>query len=164
MAEKRPDRRHHGNLSGMFDTSNHQVGISRRSREDAAAIQQRCFSMVKNLSETVIIPIAGLILAFVMTYELITMSETGTTCTKSIPGCFSAGYSKPLWPCCSSPHMEHRHGRIRHAQHVVNASGNVIVSNTNIDLASVLPDMQTRLQAMELGPLFGLWFQSIFVG
>jgi len=60
--------------------------------------------------------------------------------------------------------MEHRHGRIRHAQHVVNASGNVIVSNTNIDLASVLPDMQTRLQAMELGPLFGLWFQSIFVG
>jgi hypothetical protein len=50
------------------------------------------------------------------------------------------------------------------AQHVVNASSGVIISDTSIDLTSVLPDMETRLQAMELGPLLGLWFQSAFVG
>ena len=50
------------------------------------------------------------------------------------------------------------------AQHVVNSSAGVVISGTNIDLTSVLPDLETRLQAMELGPLFGLWLQSIFVG
>ena len=43
------------------------------------------------------------------------------------------------------------------------ASG-VIIGNTSIDMAAVLPDMEAQLEAMELGPLFGLWFQSMFVG
>ena len=60
------------NLSGMFDSINEQVA-------DVAAVvgatpqgwNASVFNMVKSLSENVIIPIAGLILTFVMTYELI---------------------------------------------------------------------------------------------
>ena len=46
---------------------------------------------------------------------------------------------------------------------VASASG-VVISDTSIDLNTVLPDIQSKLEAMDIGPLFGLWFQSMFVG
>ncbi len=63
-----------GNLSGLFDTVNTKVG---EIAADVGATPQGwnsgIFNMIHNLSESVIIPIAGAILAFVMTYELIQM-------------------------------------------------------------------------------------------
>src|SRR5699024_12015160 len=50
------------------------------------------------------------------------------------------------------------------SQHVVSGAAGVIISDTNIDISSAIADMETRLLAMELGPLFGLWLQSMFVG
>ena len=50
------------------------------------------------------------------------------------------------------------------AQSVVNNAAGVIISDTSIDISSVVNDMETRLMAMDIGPLFGLWFQSLFVG
>ena len=50
------------------------------------------------------------------------------------------------------------------AQGVVNQASGIIIGNTSIDLATVMPDMEARLQAMDLGPLLGLWVQSLFVG
>ena len=60
------------NLSGMFDHVNQKVGeISTQVGTTPQAWNSGVFSMVQNLSETVIVPIAGVILAFVMTLELI---------------------------------------------------------------------------------------------
>ncbi len=50
------------------------------------------------------------------------------------------------------------------AQQVVGQASGVIIGDTSIDLASVLPDLEARLTEMDIGPLFGLWFQSLFVG
>ena len=50
------------------------------------------------------------------------------------------------------------------AQQVVNQSAGVIIGNTNIDIDSLVGDLQTSLEAMSLGGLIGLWFQSLFVG
>ena len=50
------------------------------------------------------------------------------------------------------------------AQSVVSRASGVIVGNTSIDISSVMTDLDSRLMAMNLGPLFGLWFQSLFVG
>ena len=50
------------------------------------------------------------------------------------------------------------------AQNVVNRSAGVITGSARIDLAAVVPDMEAQLNAMELGPLLGLWFQSLIVG
>ena len=49
-------------------------------------------------------------------------------------------------------------------QSVVNSAAGVIASDASIDISSVIVDMESRLMAMDLGPLFGLWFQSLFVG
>ena len=60
------------NLSGMFDSVNEKVGEAIvEVGKSPSAWNSSIFTMVKNLSETVMIPIAGVILAFVMTLELI---------------------------------------------------------------------------------------------
>lgn len=50
------------------------------------------------------------------------------------------------------------------AQSVVAQASGIISSDTAIDISSVLTDMEPRLMEMDLGPLFGLWFQSMFIG
>lgn len=50
------------------------------------------------------------------------------------------------------------------AQSVVGSASGVIVGDTSIDISTVIADLETRLMEMELGPLLGLWFQSLFVG
>ena len=50
------------------------------------------------------------------------------------------------------------------AQSVVASASGLIISDTSIDIASVMVGIEDRLMEMELGPLFGLWFQSLFVG
>ena len=49
-------------------------------------------------------------------------------------------------------------------QSVVNDSAGVIISDTSIDISSVITDMEARLEEMSVGGLLGLWFQSLFVG
>ena len=87
------------NLAGMFDSTNQHIGeIAGNVGTTPQARNGSVFSMIQNLSETVIVPIAGLILAFVMTLELIqliTLSQKRTIFMIWIPGCFSSGRSNP---------------------------------------------------------------------
>ncbi len=50
------------------------------------------------------------------------------------------------------------------AQSVVAQASGIISSDAAIDISSILTDMEPRLMEMDLGPLFGLWFQSMFIG
>lgn len=155
-----------GNLSGMFDNVNNQVGeIAGEVGKTPLQWNSGVFSMIQNLSESVIIPIAGLILAFVMTYELIQMVIDRNNLHELDTWLFFRWIFKTfLAVLLVSNTWNIVMGVFDMAQHVVNSSAGVIIADTNIDLASVLPDLETRLMAMELGPLFGLWFQSIFIG
>ena len=61
-----------GNLTGLFNSVNSRVGeIAVQVGTTPAAWNAGVFSLIRQLSETVILPIAGLILTFVATYELI---------------------------------------------------------------------------------------------
>lgn len=60
------------NLSGLFDSVNDQVGeIAGNVGASPASFSPEVFSLIRNISESVIIPIAGLILTFIACYELI---------------------------------------------------------------------------------------------
>ena len=50
------------------------------------------------------------------------------------------------------------------AQSVVNSAAGVTVAQASLDISSIVTDLESRLMDMELGPLFGLWFQTLFVG
>lgn len=63
-----------GNLDGLFDNVNQSVGeIATQVGTTPADWNAGVFSMIRQISETAILPIAGVILTFVMTYELIQM-------------------------------------------------------------------------------------------
>ncbi len=155
-----------GNLSGMFDNVNTQVGeIAGEVGKTPLQWNSGVFSMIQTLSETVIIPIAGLILAFVMCYELIQMVIDRNNLHDMDTWMFFKWVFKTFVAVLLVTNTFNIiMGVFDVAQHVVNQSAGVIISDAGIDIASAIPDMETRLQAMELGPLFGLWFQSIFVG
>ena len=154
------------NLSGMFDNVNQQVGeIAGQVGLTPAAWNAGVFSMIRSLSESVIIPIAGVILAFVMTYELIQMVIDRNNLHDIDTWIFFKWIFKTFVAVLLVTHtFDIVMGIFDMAQSVVNSASGVISADTSVDLATTVADLQTRLTAMELGPLFGLWFQSLFIG
>lgn len=154
------------NLSGMFDGVNDKVGeISTQVGMSPQAWNGSIFNMVQNLSENVIMPIAGVILAFVMTLELvqILMDKNNFHDVETV-----VFFKWVFKTACAILIVTNTWtivmGIFDVAQGVVNQASGIIIGDTSIDLSSVMPDMEERLMEMELGPLFGLWFQSLFVG
>ena len=154
------------NLSGMFDNVNQQVGeITGQVGLTPAAWNAGVFSMIRSLSESVIIPIAGVILAFVMTYELIQMVIDRNNLHDIDTWIFFKWIFKTFVAVLLVTHtFDIVMGIFDMAQSVVNSASGVISADASVDLATTVADLQTRLSAMELGPLFGLWFQSLFIG
>lgn len=154
------------NLSGMFDNVNQQVGeIAGQVGLTPAAWNAGVFSMIRSLSESVIIPIAGVILAFVMTYELIQMVIDRNNLHDIDTWIFFKWIFKTFMAVLLVTHtFDIVMGIFDMAQSVVNSASGVISADASVDLATTVADLQTRLTAMELGPLFGLWFQSLFIG
>ena len=154
-----------GNLSGMFDNVNQKVGeIAGEVGMTPSAWNGGVFSMIRNLSETVIIPIAGVILTFVMCYELIQMVMEKNNMHDIDTFMFFKWIFKTFVAVMIITNTFNIVMAIFDlSQHVVSGAAGVIISDTSIDITSVIVDMETRLMEMELGPLFGLWLQSMFV-
>ena len=155
-----------GNLTGLFDSVNEQVSeIATTVGTTPQGWNAGVFSMIQSLSETVIVPIAGIILTFVMTYELIQM-----IIDRNIMHDFETFmFFKWIFKTFVAVTIVTNTWNIVMAvfdvaQHVVNNAAGVIVSNTDMDLSSVVTNMEARLMEMEIGPLFSLWFQSLLVG
>ena len=154
------------NLSGMFDSVNDKVGdISTQVGMTPQAWNSGIFSMVQTLSETVILPIAGVILAFIMTLELIQLIADKNNLHDVDTWMF---FKWTFKTACAVLIVTNTWnivmGVFDVAQSVVASASGVISGSTSIDLNTIIPDLQTQLEAMELGPLLGLWVQSIFVG
>ena len=154
------------NLSGLFDTVNQRVGeISGQVGTTPQAWNSSIYSMIRSLSDTVIMPIAGVILAFVMTIELIQLITEKNNMHDVDTWMFFKWIFKTF---CAVTIVSNTWnivmGVFDLGQRVVNRAGGVIVANTSIDITSVVTDLEARLNAMDIGPLFGLWFQSLFVG
>ena len=154
------------NLSGMFDSTNQKIGeIAGNVGTTPQAWNGGVFSMIQNLSETVIVPIAGLILAFVMTLELIQLiTEKNNLHDLDTWMFFKWAFKSAAAVLIVTNTWNIVKGVFDVAQSVVNRASGVIVGNTSIDISSVTNGLEGRLQSMEVGELFGLWFQSLFVG
>ncbi|CAB1246186.1 conserved membrane protein of unknown function [Ruminococcaceae bacterium BL-6] len=154
------------NLSGMFDNVNSQVGqIASQVGTTPQAWNTGIYNMIRTLSENVMMPIAGLILAFVMTLELIQIiTDKNNLHDIEIAVFFKWIFKTACAILIVTNTWNIVMGIFDVAQSVVNSAAGIIVSDTSIDISSVTANLQTRLMAMDLGPLFGLWFQSIFVG
>lgn len=154
------------NLSGMFDATNQKVAeISGEVGLTPQAWNSSIFHMIQNLSETVIIPIAGAILAFVMTLELIQLvTEKNNLNDVDTWMFFKWAFKSACAVLIVTNTWNIVMGVFDVGQSVVNSAAGVISGDTSIDINSVIVDLEDRLMDMEIGPLFGLWFQSLFVG
>ena len=152
------------NLSGMFDSVNQQVAdIATQVGQTPQGWNSGIFSMIQNLSNNVILPIAGIILALVMTMEFIRIIMD-----KNNMHDFDT-WSILMWvfkTACAILIVSNTWNIVMAvfdvSQTVVNNAAGMIVGNTDIEL--VTEGLEETLMAMELSSLIGLWFQSMIVG
>ncbi|MBO4898534.1 MAG: hypothetical protein J5590_09580 [Clostridia bacterium] len=154
------------NLSGLFDNVNTKVAdIGTQVGSTPQAWNGNIYNMIKTLSDNVILPIAGVILAIVMTLELIQLITDRNNMHDVDTWMFFKWIFKTA---CAVLIVSHTWdivmGVFDVAQTVISRASGVILSNTNIDIASHFSDLETRLNAMGVGELLGLWLQSFVVG
>lgn len=154
------------NLSGMFDSVNQQVGdIATQVGQSPQGWNGSIFSMIQNLSNSIMVPIAGVILAIVMTMELIQLiTDKNNLHDVDTWMIFKWVFKSAVAIIIVSNTWNIVMGVFDMAQSVVAQAAGIIGSDASIDISSVMTDMESRLMDMELGPLFGLWFQSLFIG
>ena len=154
------------NLSGMFDSTNEQIGeIAGQVGLTPQAWNSGIFNMIQNLSNNVILPLAGAILAVVMTLELIQLiTDRNNLNDVDTWMFFKWVFKSAAAVLIVSNTWTIVMGIFDAAQSVVNGAAGVMIGNTSIDISSVVTDLESRLMEMDVGPLLGLWFQSLFVG
>lgn len=153
-----------GNLSGMFESVNTQVGeIATSVGMTPANFSPEVFAMVRNVSESVIIPIAGLILTFIACYELIQMIIEHNNLANFETWIFFKWVFKTFMAVMLITNTFNITMAVFDvAQHVVNSSAGIIAGDTAID-ATALEQLEETLNGMELGPLIGLLMQSFVI-
>ena len=152
------------NLSGMFDAVNQQVGdVASQVGRTPASFSPGVFSMVRNISESVIVPIAGMILTFIACYELIQLIIDHNNLANFETWIFFKWVFKTFVAVMLITNTFNITMAVFDvAQHVVNASAGIISGSTAVD-ASTLESIRGTLEEMELGPLLGLFLQSFVV-
>ena len=154
------------NLTGLFDSINEQVAdIAGTVGTTPQAWNSGVFSMVQSLSNNVVVPIAGVLLAIVMAMELIQMVVDRNNMNDFDVGQIVKWVSKSFFAIILvTSTWDIVMGIFDLAQTVVNNAAGVIISDTSLDLNSVITDMEARLMEMDIGPLFSLWIQSALIG
>ena len=154
-----------GNLEGLFDTVNTQVGeIAVQVGTTPASWNAGVFSLIRQLSETVILPVAGLILTFVATYELIQMIlEKNNMHEFDVANIYKWVFKTACAILILSNTFNIVNAVFDVSQSVIAQAGGLIQGSTDIT-PDMLANLETTLESMELGPLLGLWLQSSLIG
>ena len=153
-----------GNLTGVFDSVNSRVGeIASDVGMTPANFSPGIFSMIRNVSESVILPIAGLILTFIACYELIQLIiehnnlanfETWTifkwifktfVAVTLISNCFNVVMA--VFDVC---------------QTVISGSGGIIGASTAVS-DSAIAAMEATLETYGVGTLLGIYLMSFVI-
>ena len=154
------------NLTGLFDNVNRQVaGIADNVGATPQAWNGGVFGMIRNLSDNVILPIAGVILALVATLELIQMIVDRNNMHDMDTFMLAKWVLKTA---CAVVIVTNTWNIVMAvfdvAQSVVSRASGLVIADTDIRIDSVIVGLEAKLAEMELGALFGLWVQSMFVG
>lgn len=154
-----------GNLGGLFDDVNTQVGeVAAQVGMTPAAWNAGVFSLIRQLSETVILPIAGMVLTFVATYELIQMLiERNNLHDIDYWIFFKWMFKTAAAITILSNTFNIVMAVFDVAQSVINRAAGLISGSTAIT-ADMLTTLETTLEGMDIGPLLGLFMQSLIIG
>ena len=152
------------NLTNAFDAVNQEVGqIATDVGQTPATFLPGVYSLIRNLSESVILPIAGIILTFIACYELIQLVISHNNLANFETWVFWKWIFKTFVAVCLiSNTFNITMAVFDVGQWVVQRSGSIITGSTAIDDSTLL-SMQSTLQAMGVGELLGIYLQSFIV-
>lgn len=153
-----------GNLSTMFDSVNQEVGvIAAEVGKTPAGFNPGVFSLIRGISESVILPIAGIILTFVCCWELIQMLiEHNNMANFDIGLIFKWTFKTFIAVTLVSNTFNITMAVFDLAHNVIASAGGIIQGSTAIPAADLVA-LRESLEAMELGPLIGLFFEMFIV-
>ena len=153
------------NLAGWFDDVNTQVGnIAQQVGTKPSSFEPRVFAMIEALSRNVVLPIAGVILTFIACYELIQMITEHNNMAQFEPALILRWIFKTaisVWMISNT--FDIIMAVFDVTQKVVSDSSGIIAGNTRVNDIG-LSMLQSSLMQMDVGPLFGLFLQSFFIG
>ena len=154
-----------GNLGGLFDNVNSRVGeIAITVGTPPAAWQPGVFSLIRNLSETVVLPIAGIVITFLATYELIQLIVDRNNLNEIDTWIFFKWIFKTfIAVLILSNTFNIVMAVFDVAQHVVSNAGGLIAGSTAVTL-NMMAEFEAALWEMSPGVLLGLWVQTLFIG
>ncbi len=151
-------------LSTMFDSVNVEVGnITTEVGMTPSAFSPSVFTMIRNISETVIMPIAGIILTFVACYELVQLVISYNNLANFETWFIFKWVLKTFIAVELITHtFDFTMAVFDVAQHVVSRAGGLIGASTSID-ASALAAMESTIEAMSIWEIFALFLQISIV-
>ena len=153
------------NLSGLFDAVNTQVGdIAAQVGTSPESFEPRVFAMIKAVSNSAILPIAGVFLTLVACYELVQMVTEHNNLASFEPALLTKWIIKT--GCAVyliSNTFDIVMGVFELVQGVIAESSSIVTGNTAVNDVG-LANLEASLMQMDVGPLFGLLLQSFFIG
>ena len=153
------------NLTTLFDDVNTKVGtIAAEVGQTPRGWNASIYSMIRSLSENVIVPIAGIIITFVLCYELITM----ITDKNNMHDIDTFMFFKYVFKAAVAVYLVSNTFTITMAvfdlaQSVVSRAGGIINGSTSIDISATIATMQTTMETMELGGLIQLAVETMII-
>lgn len=152
------------NLTNTFASVNREVGeIANTVGQTPSGFLPGVYSLIRNLSENVIMPVAGIILTFIACYELIQLVISHNNLANFETWIFWKWVFKTFVAVTLITNTFNITMAVFDvAQWVVQRSGGIIAGSTAIN-DSTLATMQSTLEAMDLGPLFAVFLQSFVI-
>lgn len=153
------------NLTTMFTDVNDKTGqIATQVGQTPQGWNSSIFNMIQGLSNSVIIPIAGMIITFVLCYELISMLTERNNMHEIDTWMFFKYFVK-MW---IAVYLVSNTFTITMAvfdvgQSVVNSAAGVLNGDTAIDISEAIADIETTMEAMEIGELVVLALETLIV-
>jgi len=153
------------NLGDLFDTVNERVGeIATMVGTTPGAWNPGVLSLIRTLSETVVLPIAGVVLTFIATYELITLIIDRNNLNEIDTWIFFKWIFKTfIAVLILSNTFNIVMAVFDVAQNVINSAGGIISGSTAVT-PGMMDTLEAELRLMDVGSLLGLWLQSMIIG
>lgn len=153
------------NLTTMFTDVNEKTGtIAAEVGQTPQAWNSSIFSMIRSLSDSVIVPIAGMVITFVLCYELITMITEKNNMHDMDTWMFFKWFFKAFIAVYLVTNtFDIVMAVFDVGQSIVNSAAGVISGSTAIDISATVSAMETSMESMELGELLQLTLETMLV-
>ena len=153
-----------GNLTDLFQSVNDQVqSVAGQVGTSPANFSPSIFAMIRNISESVILPIAGVILTFIACYELIQLvTDHNNLAQLDTWIIFKWVFKTFVAVLIVANTFTIVMGIFDVAQHVINQSGGLISGSTSISAADA-KEIKKTLEDMEVGALLGMFLETFIL-